>query len=368
MDKVKNTLRYILYFINITAIICTLISGFGGYVSPEYFKAIPAIALMTFPVWFIVMPVLVILTYFFSKKFMIANIVTMIVCIDAALTFCPMNIIKNTSAENIIEIKVMSYNTYHYKPYKEDKFTTDSSLTMAAIIESGADIVCIQEGILPEKISKRTSHATDSQKETICKIYPYRISDSEGISTLSKYPVKMIESPYIPGESGNLQIFQYDIDGTTLEIYNIHLQSFGFSEDDKDLYKKLTKGQVDNNIKRSKNQLLGKLSVAFKHHAEQAAIIRNALDQDTTKNVILCGDFNDIAGCYAQRVICGDDMYDCFRDCAIGPSITYRDNRFYFHIDQMMCRKAITTTDIYPIHAGASDHYPIMATVCIQKK
>lgn len=323
---------------------------------------------MTFPAWFILMPILLLISYFISKTLFEINIGTMLVSISAVLTFCPLNFFSKDAPENSVEVKIMSYNAYNYKPYKDNLFPEDSSLTISAIIKSGADIVCIQEGTLPELVSKKHSHATDAQIDTICQIYPYRITDSKGISTLSKYPVKLLDSPFIPGESGDLRIFQYNINGIPLKIYNIHLQSFGLNKNDKDLYIQLTKGNANNNIRRSKGQLLDKLRTSFVHHAEQAEIIRTTLDKDIEANVILCGDFNDIPGCYALHTIKGDDMYDSFMKCGLGPNITYRDNRFYFHIDHFLCRKGITTTDIHATHAGASDHFPIIATVHLAKK
>ena len=367
MQKALQILRYFFYGINVIAIICTFVAAFGGYISPIRLHAIPAIAAMTFPAWFIAMPVFALISFFVNKKYAIANIATMLLCINAFLTYCPLNFFSVTPPTGSREIKVMSYNVLHYKPYKPKKYSSEFSYTISAIINSGADIVCVPEGILPEKLSRRISNATSEQLDSLCNIYPYRVSDTEGISTLSKFPVKMTSAPEIPGESGNLQVFQYDIDGIPLKIYNIHLQSFGFNPDDKELFIDLTEGKTDNNIRRSKNQLLNKLATAFRCHATQAQIIRSALDKDDAKNVILCGDFNDIPGCYALRTICGEDMYDCFRECALGPSISYRDNRFYFHIDQMLCRKGITTTDIKPLRIGASDHFPILATVHITK-
>lgn len=367
-NSITKILKYIFIAINIVSVLCTLLAAFGGYFSPLYYKSIPAIASMTFPAWFVLMPILLLISYFVSKRLLEINIGTMLVCISAVLTFCPLNFFSDTAPEDSVEVKIMSYNAYNYKPYKDNLFPEDSSLTISAIIESGADIVCIQEGTLPELVSKKHSHATDIQVKTICQIYPYRITDTEGISTLSKYPVKLISSPFIPGESGNLQIFQYDINGTSLKIYNIHLQSFGLNKNDKDLYIQLTKGNANNNIRRTKGQLLGKLHTSFMHHAKQAEVVRTVLDKDTAENVVLCGDFNDIPGCYALRTIKGDDMYDSFKKCGLGPNITYRDNRFYFHIDHFLCKKGVTTTDIRAIHAGASDHFPIMATVHLTKK
>lgn len=367
MAKIKKALLILFYITNVGIIVCTLISAFGGYFPPNVLKGIPGIAALTFPLWLIVVPIMTLFSFFWSKKMMTANIVTIIVCINSFLTFCPLNFIKPTPPEKSVEIKVMSYNVLHYNPYKEDFFPTDYSVTINTIIHSGADIVCIQEGVLPHKLNNRKTYATDEQIDSLYTIYPYQYSNDEGLSTFSKYPVTMRRTKQIPGSIGSLQIYDYDINGCKLTIYDTHLQSFGLNPNDKDLYINLTKGNADNNIRRSKNQLFDKLRLAFEYHAAQAHAIRELLDGEKGKNIIVCGDFNDIPGCYAIRKICGDNLYDSFRRSGVGPAITYRDNRFYFHIDHMLCSESITTTSIHPIHEGASDHFPIIATLHLSK-
>lgn len=76
--------------------------------------------------------------------------------------------------------------------------------------------------------------------------------------------------------------------------------------------------------------------------------------------VLLCGDFNDIPGCYAYRVIAGGDMTDAYRAAASGPAITYHADRFYFRIDQMMCRGDLTPLRVWRGTIPSSDHYPLI--------
>ena len=362
MNITKRILGVSFILLNILFIAGTALSAYGGMFPPSLFKSIPAIASLAFPFFIVLFPIILIISVFVSKKMMAVNIATMILCSGAFFNFYPMNILENTPPEGSREIKIMTYNVHHYSNFNTS-FPTDSSLIISAITESGADIVCIQEGVLPHKLSRKRTYATDSQLNRLDSIYPYQLSDTEGISTFSKFPITMLQSPDIPGKSGNLQVFQYDIDGTKLNIYNTHLQSFNFTPDDKELYLELTKGNTENNIRRSKVQLFSKLHKAFYHHETQSQIIRNALDKDTLNNIIVCGDFNDIPGCYAVRTICGDDMYDAYKECAFWYFSTYRDNRFYFHIDHFLCSNNITTTSLKLQKTGASDHYPVMATV-----
>ena len=107
-NSITKILKYIFIAINIVSVLCTLLAAFGGYFSPLYFKSIPAIASMTFPAWFILMPVLLLISYFVSNRFFIINIGTMLVCISAVLTFCPLNFFSDPAPEDSVKVKIMS--------------------------------------------------------------------------------------------------------------------------------------------------------------------------------------------------------------------------------------------------------------------
>ena len=55
-------------------------------------------------------------------------------------------------------------------------------------------------------------------------------------------------------------------------------------------------------------------------------------------------------------------MRDAYTDSAFGPTITYIDSRFYFHIDQILYRGDMRAVGIERGNIKSSDHYPLIAT------
>ena len=157
-------------------------------------------------------------------------------------------------------------------------------------------------------------------------------------------------------------------DTTTLHIINVHLESLKFTDSDKALYRSITDiSKSPDNINEKtvedvKSKLLTKLAQAFKLRAAQAHDIRTYIDNLGDANIILCGDFNDTPYSYAYLTVMGDDMADVYKECALGPTITFHANRFYFRIDHILYKGNFKAIDIERGNDKHSDHYPLFAT------
>ena len=152
-----------------------------------------------------------------------------------------------------------------------------------------------------------------------------------------------------------------DIDGHETLVISVHMQSIGLNDDDKQLIDRLAEGEAAGKVKAVRHQLLSKLSAAFRERAIQARLLRQQIDSIGVRNVIVAGDFNDIPGCYACRIIAGDDFRSAFAEAGIGPTFTYHGNRLYFNIDHIFYRGDMQPYEFERIKTGWSDHYPICA-------
>lgn len=344
----------------VTVAVCciTLTASYGGYFNPDRSKALPAIISMTFPMWAIVTPLLGALCYFVNKKLSLATLVTMIVCFPAFWSFCPLNLFRSSHIDND-SFTFLSYNTYYEEDYlRRDTFA--SNPTVAAILECDADVVCLQETLKITYDHRRK--VTDSQVDTLRARYPYRVYDNEFLGFLSKYPIEKVTYPELPGETAGLFVADITINGHKVRFYNTHLQSIGLTNDDKELYLELTRGNADNHLRQAKRNLLTKLTNAFRMRARQARVIANLIRDDDSENVVVCGDFNDISGCYAMRCLEAEGMTNAYSKAAVGPCYTYRANRFYFHIDQILYKGDLNPAEIHVVKdTGCSDHLPMSA-------
>ena len=153
----------------------------------------------------------------------------------------------------------------------------------------------------------------------------------------------------------------------TITLFNVHLRSLRFNQDDRDAYLEFTDINSSNYTDLSRLlPLRDKLYNAARHRARQANIIRAYLDQ-AGGNAIVCGDFNDVPNCYAIRTISGDSMNDAYAENAFGPTITFNANRFYFRIDHVLYSGSLKAVDIERGDIPSSDHYPLLTTFVWQQ-
>lgn len=348
--------------VNLVIAACCLLAAYGGIFSPDYFHAVPAIALLSFPAWIAAMPCVAVADLVTFRKTAVIPVFTMILCIGPFLEFCPIHWGKATTDTGNY-FSLMTYNTLNMSAYKEMDF--EGNFTAQALIDSQADILCLQETPLN---GPYVSGLTSEQADTLRIMYPFYTKSQLGLPIYSKYKVTAIQAETMPGTSGVFEKYSLELDSLQLTIYNVHLQSIGLDTDDKETFMELTKGHARGNIRKIKSGLLSKLNHAFKMRAAQARIIRKCLDNDSTENIIVCGDFNDVASCYAIRTIMGNDFKNAYTEAGRGPSATYRANRFYFHIDQILYKGHIKPVDIATLRTGNSDHYPVKAIFKIENQ
>ncbi|MYM13010.1 endonuclease/exonuclease/phosphatase family protein [Muribaculum intestinale] len=341
-----------------------LLSAYGGAIDPN--KSVwPQIFGMTFPAWIILMLVMVPVSFIIWRKSALLPTAALLIAMPAILTISPLHIGGALSqSERASSFSVMTYNVYGFVDHE---FESDDSggkgakesRSLQQIIDTQPDIVCIQEGYNP-------NYRFKLQMDTVNKIYPYSNFIPEGGEIIfSKYPFKIVPTPQPAWHTAHYSAYELDVDGHPLLVVNCHLQSIGLTPDDKALYRELTDKRIESptrsELSKVKNSILSKLAIAFKLRAEQARHIRQFLEEHPG-NAILVGDFNDVQGNYAYRCICSAGMRDAYADSGFGPTITYIDNRFYFHIDQIFYRGDMRAVDIVRGDIKSSDHYPMTAT------
>lgn len=346
-----------------------LCSAYGGMVNPLV-TAVPAVLAMTFPFWLLALAITFILSLLFrSRLSLIISLVAFIAGWGGLTTFCPLNfsdtddLTANDSTGS--SFTILTYNLLELNAFN-GQYPDETNLTVQAIIDANPDIVAMQEA--PPMPSVGYRFTSPAQRDSLIKRYPYRLN-AAGIGLLSRFPARLAPVPEPSPDNGSFHFRHYHIDlpdGSVLSLYNVHLESFGLSDDDKRLYRKLTNGEVRHRIMKARRFLISKLASAFRSHAEQSMQLSRCIEADTCASIIVCGDFNDIPGSYAIRALSRHaGLSDAYVDAGFGATPTYHVNRFYFHIDQILYRGDISPMRVVRLPEGASDHYPVMARFSI---
>lgn len=341
----------------------TVLSGYAGWINPETWAFPAMLALMFFPLYLITVAITIgwnIYNYV-SPLAIIGDVVVVLLIYPFLLVF-PLGSPKVKYA-NETTFTVMSYNSFYCND-TEIKNPVRSR-TLDFILTTKADIVCLQEQY---SVATAVSHgkATDTQIQQIKALYPYRYEPgSRELVILSRYPITPLA-----GDEGKMffyyQAVRVDVKGTPVTVLNVHMPSFGLSDQERQVVNQMQKGAegISESAEEMSNSIYGKLAKAFANRSQAAKVIRNFCD--TVKgDLIVCGDFNDVPGSFAYRIVRGNDLKDVYTETYTGYTPTFHDYMMYFHIDQMFYRGDMRALDFMRGNLKSSDHYPIVATFAI---
>ncbi len=333
----------------------TLLGGLARYISPE---------IWTFPQFMcLLLPVLTVLSLAMGLVWMFTRHITIpiatavvLLAISPALTeIFPVSFPAKPSP-GAPTLSVLTYNVHVFEDMETGKKGSGRGLDY--ILNSGADIVCLQE-VYDLNAVLKWGYVTPQQVKRSSEIYPYALyNENIDVSVISKYPIKRICGVYNP----KLYYFMYEVlevavPGHPLTLVNVHLTSFGLSAQEAGLLEDAADGDISES---SSSTVYRKLSLAFERRAEAARQVADVV-RNLKGDVILCGDFNDVPASYAYHTIREAGLRDAYLDCCFGPTATFNAHHLFFHIDQVMYKGNLRPFSITRGDLRASDHYPLLA-------
>ena len=364
---IRTTLRRCWAVVAIVIAAGALLSANGGRFNPDV-TSFPAILSMSFPFWMIALAVTALISFFVSRRLSLGLWVAMLFCTGGLADYCPLNLFRSSSyepADSARVIKVMTYNTYGFCD-DENQYPDNTNRTASAIINSGADVVLVQEiGFIDDMPSR---HLTSVQVDSLHRLYPYSMfNELKMTGILSRYPLEWVELPQPIDIYAGWEAAKIRVDSTDIMLVSLHLQSLGLNDEDKVIYHEITSGGNIEDWKEAGKIIYDKIASAMKRRAYQARLLRHAIDSVGCRDMILAGDFNDINGCYAMRTICGSDIRSTFTAAGHGPTITYHRDRFFFNIDHILYSGSLRPLEISTGSVNSSDHYPVYATFILDR-
>lgn len=365
VSRTRKVFRALGLISNIACAVLLFVSAYSGNISPQQ-SGFATILNMSFPLWILLNVINLAIDLLMWRWLAIVPVAAFAATIVPVLNFSPLNITSQgvKSNEKDLAFTVLNYNVMDFID-NQDKYPNDCNRTISYILSTDADIVCLQECEYLQPLAKY--HVTESQIDSLKARYPYRAIGHHGQATLSKYPFTNINLGLSRLYSGDITAHLVEMNNQTITLFNVHLRSLRFNQDDRDAYLEFTDINSSNDTDLSRLlPLRDKLYQAAQHRARQANIIRAYLDQ-AGGNAIVCGDFNDVPNCYAIRTISGDSMNDAYAENAFGPTITFNANRFYFRIDHVLYSGSLKAVDIERGNIPSSDHYPLLTTFVWQQ-
>lgn len=259
----------------------------------------------------------------------------------------------------------MLFDLYNWSKNKETRSSILGSLT-----DIDPDILCLQEFYTSEEKGDYNNIDTlESMFNTKYYHVEYTITlrelDHWGMATFSKFPIVNQGKLLFNNTNSNNMCIYTDIlvNKDTIRVYNIHLQSISFSQQDTEFLEDIISDKdPKDEVKKSKN-ILRRLKRAFIKRTRQVEMI--ALHIKTCKyKIILCGDFNDTAASFAYQKL-SKNLKDAFIEKGNGFGRTYAGKWPQFRIDYILHDKKLKCLKYQRSQETYTDHFPI--TACFEK-
>lgn len=375
LPKALRVLRRILIgAILFACIICSIgliCSSYSYLISPIKWP-ITTIVSMSFPFWLFGEIILFVGCLFWWKKMALIPGLTILVCISPIASFIPLNLPKLPMSDNEKErsFTLMTYNVYSFVEFKTKIKEPKQNRQLDYVLKHNPDIVCIQEAVFLAPTNK--NRITQIQLDSLHLRYPYIMTCGRNFAVMSKFPVKPVDIsfPTEDFQSGDISCWRFTIHNQIVNLFSVHLRSFGLTDIDKNAYEDIVKldAKSKSEFVQVKKDIAPKLKQAGIERAEQIHLLQKYIEKYGGKNVIICGDFNDVENSYGVQLLARENhMKQVYREVGFGPLITYHANNLYFHIDHILYRGDMKPYKIRCGHISASDHYPQTVTFIMDK-
>lgn len=359
---------YFLYSLNVCAVIGLIASYLSGYLCPGKFWIFAFFGL-AYPVFLVVNILFVLLWLVTWKRFIFVSLVTVAAGFNNMLAIYPVRFSQGKEVQGT-KIKVVSFNVHSlYGKQKADSQKETKSKVTDFFARQHADIICVQEFYaIGEDFSRTLAKFTSSIHLEYYSFRNYQEFSNKrkinAIATFSRFPIVNSGFIKLPDHS-TFAIFSDIIIGSdTVRVYNLHLESIRFGNEDYSFYSHLTEPDKEEftPIKEGSKRMLWKLRKAF--------ILRSAQVDNLSKHlatcpypVILAGDFNDTPSSYTYHQLT-KKLTDSFIESGHGLfNSTYAGKLPSFRIDYILHAPKFRSVAYSTFEVDLSDHYPITATL-----
>ncbi len=265
----------------------------------------------------------------------------------------------NTSADTSLEkhISLLSFNVRSFKWLGTAKQQSDKDSVMVYLTQHPSSIVCLQEFVTYNKLNT-IEQFQDSLNKPYSVSFNYRYiprhrSYTDLLVIFSDYPI-VDKKPFYQAEKLYAVRADIDIDSVIYSVYNVHLASNHFVEQDFELF---ADASVANKSDGAKT-LLSKLRTNAQARARQVRTLAQDI-ADNPNPSIICGDFNDIPASFTYSTL-AKGMLDAFRERGCGYGNTYNGPLPPIRIDYMLFDKNTFEILEYKMDkVNISDHYPL---------
>lgn len=258
-------------------------------------------------------------------------------------------------------VKILTYNVGHFALGRSPEFKDEGGRAACAdsvvkfIMQSDADIVCLQEVNLPGEYDVSRFFRKRFPGYNVGYFMFVTDKGSYGNVTLSKFPIAR-KGKLTFDRSSNMAIFT-DLkvrEGSEIRVYNCHFESYNVS------LARLKKSVTDKD-----GELMWeteeKMKKSIRRRPEQVDKVMSDIEGCTLETIVT-GDFNDNPMSYTyNRLKKGRD--DSFVEAGKGFGATYSFLWPFIRIDYILYPSHFSAVSHTVPRVRYSDHYPVFAEI-----
>ena len=355
---IKKIFRFIMLMLNIIAAISLLLACLCCFVNPKTiwwigFFGLGYMYLLAVNLCFAVF-------WMFSRKkiYVVISILTIL----TGWIFLGKNVQifeKKIPDDKLSEsFKVLSFNVQGFYQMNNEQPDGEMLNIFDFIRGEDADIVCIQE-FVSYKWKVFDAKFIAKQFENMKFSHIELPGGYFGIATYSKFPIIRKEMIFNDKTNNVCMCSDIVIDGDTVRVYNIHLKSVGFNDDEKHFLNTAVKTDFNESDINKIKSILRNLRNSSLKREKQVEILSSHIAQSPYP-VIVCGDYNDPPTSYSYRKVRGN-LKDAFIEAGSGRSTTYDIGRIAsLRIDNIMYSDVFKAYSYKSPRVYVSDHFPVM--------
>ncbi len=366
MIIISPILRIVMKIASSVLFLVTLAAAFGGYCNPE-FMTLPSVLVLALP-YLAIATLIVGIAWLAKGSIIMAALagLTLFAGWGTLKDVTPLAFSKKASSESRT-FRMITFNCLHFADTTKSELPGNRAIRY--LTASGADIICLQEMHNLEDPSE-IHHWSREAMDSLYAAYPYRAgSIHNDIKVLSKYPVRALTAERSDPEEEEYwrprrrwRMFEVDIFGKRLPIVNFHMSSYNLSDTEREVVTEITGVRTaKQSYTEFRYEIFPKLGAAFRERAKGVQDLVAATEGISP--LIACGDFNDVAGSWAYRIMRKAGFQDAYSETSFGPVNTFNQFMFLFHIDQIFYRgEQLTALKVRRLPLDTSDHYPMEVT------
>jgi len=366
MKKRQPLVFKILFIFNILVVVPLLASYVASYVSPVKTWQFAFFGL-GYPIFLAGNLLFVLIWLVFWKKYIFLSLISILIGWKLLQSFCPLQIKMNNDPPGK-SLKIVSYNVNLFSGNQHSETPSETQEAISAfLVAQNADIICLQECYLN---GPDYSRIVFDYAQSIGMKYVYfgnyrKFWDKkkiDAVMTFARFPI--LGSGFFKFPDRSLYGIFTDVvyESDTIRIYNLHLESIRFGNDDYSFYSNLT-NPSDHipPIEEGTKKMFWKLKKAFILRAKEVDTLHKHI-ASCRYPILVAGDFNDTPASYTYHRLTKKlkDPFVSHSDEFFGS--TYAGRFPAFRIDYILHSGFFYTTGYQKHRLDYSDHYPLTAT------